>query len=157
MHSQRQSVIVNWGFDEHLELIMKFEAVNFSDDETDTDGERRRLRENRFRIIQKDWMSEELRAFLRFLDKLYIRDYESSPLKRSSGGSGPRERVTTNPIMSELGVPVRGLRRNCYNERWLETLAPHEYRALEIVEKPYAFVIEGLYPPKEFIQGNSRG
>ncbi len=116
-------------------------AVNHSEDETDVDMPRQRTRANRFRIVACDWMSVELRNFLRALYEQYVREWETSPARRSAGGSAPRERVTTTPAMSELGHPAIGLWRNCYNEAWLSTLKPHEYRRMCIIESKYDFTI----------------
>ncbi|KAI0691533.1 hypothetical protein C8T65DRAFT_587145, partial [Cerioporus squamosus] len=143
------------GYDEHLALISKFEAANYSGDETDAEPPRRRTRENRFRIIECWWMSDDLRNFLRRLDADYLEDWECSPTKRSAGGSAPRERVVATPRMITEGTAVVGLWRNCYNEDYLKNLKPHDYRKLQIIESNYDFRIRPRQP--EFVQGSSRG
>ncbi|RDX45343.1 hypothetical protein OH76DRAFT_1357918, partial [Lentinus brumalis] len=127
--------------DEHLDLMTKLTPVNHSEDETDVDMPRKRSRANRFRIVRCDWMSDDLRNFLRALYEQHIDEWETSPTKRQAGGSAPRERVTTVPPMSELGRAAIGLWRNCYNEAWLGTLKPHELRKMCIIESKYDFTI----------------
>ena len=120
--------------------------------------------EGRFFIHRVLWMSDELRNFLRALDRLHIWDFETKILRSRAGGSAPRERVEANPIRSELGNPAKGLWRNCYNPDWLATLKPHEYRALRIIEEDYDFTLTlpmsmnstPAHQP-EFVQGSSRG
>ncbi|RPD78429.1 hypothetical protein L226DRAFT_558372 [Lentinus tigrinus ALCF2SS1-7] len=141
LHATRVGVVVDCDYDEHLDLITKLTAVNHSEDETDVDMPRRRTRANRFRIIACEWMSEELRGFLRALDKQYIDEWETSPARRRAGGSAPRERVIAVPPLSELGHAAIGLWRNCYNEAWLGTLKRHQIRQLCILEGKYDFTI----------------
>lgn len=155
--------------DEHLELLTRLEAINQSEDETDCEPPFRRSREKRFRIIRCEWMSDKLRAFLRSLDQLYLWDCLTDPEKKKQGGSTPRERFESNPVLSTLGIPALGLWRNCYNAAWLATLSPHERRALQIIDSDYVFPGDGgheededededMTPSQpEFVQGSSRG
>ncbi|RPD60316.1 hypothetical protein L226DRAFT_471643, partial [Lentinus tigrinus ALCF2SS1-7] len=138
----------------HLELIVRLTPVNHSEDETDVDLPRKRSRACRFRIVLSEWMSEKLRDFLRALDKEYIDEWETSPARRRAGGSAPRERVTTTPLLSTLGTPAIGLWRNCYNSNWLSTLKRHEYRDLQVIESDYDFTIRRR--KSAFTQGSSR-
>ncbi|RDX41773.1 hypothetical protein OH76DRAFT_1363956 [Lentinus brumalis] len=141
LHGIRVGVIVDCDYDEHLDLMTKLTAVNHSEDETDVDMPQKRTRANRFRIIRCDWMSDNLRKFLRALYAQYIDEWETSPTRRKLGGSAPRERVTTTPPLSELGHAAIGLWCNCYNEAWLATLKRHELCSLCIIEGTYDFTI----------------
>lgn len=141
-------------YNNHLDLLTRFSPVNHSEEETDVEPPRRRSRNSCFHIIQSDWMSTELRAFLRKLDDEYIDEWETSPEKHSLGGSAPRERIVGNPPSSTLGTPVIGLWRNCYNRAWLQTLRPHRLRALKVINADYDFTIK---PKTDFVQGSSRG
>ncbi|KAI0746377.1 hypothetical protein C8Q80DRAFT_1354618 [Daedaleopsis nitida] len=160
LHEACVGVVVDRGYDEHMELMSLLQPVNYSDDETDAEEGRRRSRASRFRIIQCLWMSDDLRTFLRKLYDAHCDDYEMSP--DSKGGRGPRERFVRDPPDAVVGTAATGLWSNCYNPQWLASLKRHELRKLNIRKGKYDFKIREYDEIQneagpEFVQGSSRG
>ena len=101
-----------------------------SADETDVP----RTAPKKYRIVEAQWQSDELKMFLRGLDQLYC-EY---CLTRSGGGNAPRVRVEGSG-RSEVGHVPQGLWRNCYSEAYLRGLKPYQRKALAIVDEDYKF------------------
>ncbi|KAH9854807.1 hypothetical protein C2E23DRAFT_698627, partial [Lenzites betulinus] len=119
----RLSIIMDTGLDRHLSLFERLSPCNMSGDETD--GARRKL-PMAYRIVESRWQSDALKTFMRALDAIYR-------------GNPPRTRISRPEGRVEDGYAPRGLWRNCYNEEWLQELAPYHLRALAIENDEYDF------------------
>lgn len=166
MYASREETISEL-FNEHMQLIALLNPCNMSGDETDSDRPTKRTKGSKtpsstrhYWICESEWMSMQLRDFLRSIDTYRL---------ISRQGNLPRVRELANPRRLEVGHPPKGLWRNCYSSPWLCTLKPHEKRALFIVDGNYDFTIRvpngdddaeesgaGSARP-EFQEGNSRG
>lgn len=111
-----------------------------SGDETDSGGEGVGPPKT-FRIIRQQWMSNELRNFLRNLDHIYRANWRSPIGSRASRGNPPRIRISSKFSTTTGEVPPR-LPRNCYDRDWLAGLRQWQKDDLDIVEEDYDFTID---------------
>ncbi|TFK79870.1 hypothetical protein K466DRAFT_504858, partial [Polyporus arcularius HHB13444] len=138
----RLFVVVHMGYGRHSVFFGKLAASNMSGDETDGPTVKH---PPTYRIIIADWQSVELRAFLWALDAKYVGYWEKPPKKRRTPGNPVRVRdVDTREGVTRTlpGVAPVGLWRNCYNDKWLETLADWEIEILEIINEDYDFTLD---------------
>lgn len=92
-------------------------------------------------IVDAAWQSGGLKTFVRMLDQWNISDWRQKIGDKLPGGNAPRKRVElAKPrVVDSLAPP--GLWRNCYDERWLESLNPVPRARLNVVDSDYDFLL----------------
>ncbi|CDO76818.1 hypothetical protein BN946_scf185033.g15 [Trametes cinnabarina] len=140
----RAYVVTNLGLSRHALLLDKLLPQNMSSDETDDP----KSAHKRYRIIDAQWQSTAIKAFLRRLDGIYL-EYCAT---RGGGGSRPRERVLAPNRKSEDSHAPEGLWRNCYDPAWLASRQAYQIRRLRIIDSDYDFSID---PAEDDVAMNS--
>ena len=102
-----------------------------SDDETDGDEKKHPAV---WRIVEADWMSQELKIFFQTLDDMYRKDWEAPIGKRRTPGNAPRTRVRRAGGRTKNSVAPIGLHKNCYDAAWLAGLSQPDLNDLHVVE-----------------------
>ena len=101
-----------------------------SDDETD--GEKKHPPV--WRVVEAEWMSQELKIFFQRLDDMYRNDWEKPIGKRRTPGNPPRVRNRTPDGRKKASVAPVGLHRNCYDAAWLANLSQPDFEELSVIE-----------------------
>lgn len=113
-------------------MFAQLKPVHMSGDETD--GEQKR-HPPVFRVVNADWMSQELRSLFERLDQLYREDWERPGGGiRATRGNPPRTRLPSNGKSVNSIAPTR-LAKNCYDSRWLGSLREHELVKLQVLNE----------------------
>lgn len=158
---QRRSVLTIYELDEHLVLLSMLSPCHMSGDECGTVAD---MLCNIWIVIEAEWQSEELKAFLRKLDILwrafrvktgdaYIADGMPNEASSSSAipqqnlsclgqGKGPRTRVVRESSCVVDSKAPAGLWSNCYNPKWLAKKRPHFIKGLCIKKERYNFALD---------------
>ncbi|KZS99613.1 uncharacterized protein LAESUDRAFT_667790 [Laetiporus sulphureus 93-53] len=85
----------------------------------------------RYVVTRLNWRSSEFETWLKVFDWMHLSSRftaESKPKR----GAFPRYRRRGSRRLEQLGAPVAGLPRNCYDERWLAGLGEVERVSLSI-------------------------
>ncbi|KAJ2970977.1 hypothetical protein NUW54_g12609 [Trametes sanguinea] len=136
----RQAVLVDNGWDHHLRIFALLKAEDMSGDETDRDADNKKIHPPSFTIQEPRWSSVTFTEFRRKLDKWRHLDWQVPDENGAyKGGNGPRTRNSVGKIVNVR--PPKGLYRNCYDENWLSTLKPHQYRSLRVIDEEYDFAL----------------
>ncbi|RDX51810.1 hypothetical protein OH76DRAFT_1346290 [Lentinus brumalis] len=106
---------------EHLAILQDLGPFGMSSDESD-DASTGRVR---YRIVRKLWRNEDVTAFLRILDRLYVIGRIAS-----RSGSQPHERAESK-LTSTSRPPVCGLPQNAYNQKWFGLLTDYDLLLLK--------------------------
>lgn len=114
-----------------LRWLAMMDPVHMSADETDGTKKRHPAV---FYVVESEWMSEELRTFLKQVDELYRDDWAHPSGRRRSQGNPPRTRLPSKKPANTTCVAPRGMPKNFYNRAWLKTLKPHRRHELMIAE-----------------------
>ena len=133
------NVILEFKLKQHKRLFTLLRPIHMSGDETDG------LEKSHppvFRIVEARWQSLALKIFVRTLDALYREAWAHPVGTRATSGNPPRTRVERPESgRVEDGVAPIGLWKNCYDQKWLDSLRPHVRESLQIIDANYDFTL----------------
>lgn len=129
--------MINAELKPHQTLYETLGVGGMSSDESDTEWRqegRRGPGDQRYIVIRKPWLSDELRVLNRRVDQVILEYKRATFLK----GSLPHVRRPGVGVSISERL-VAGLPRNVYNARWLAAQRPDIVAQLQIDETPYPF------------------
>ncbi|KAI5981764.1 hypothetical protein EDD15DRAFT_2199209 [Pisolithus albus] len=112
----------------HTSFVESLGQDGMSSDESDHEGHRG---EATYHILDKDWRSKQVTAWLRMLDSLHLR-LRYNGKWRATAGAWPHFRTTS--LHDSKGAPVKGLPVDFYSRNWYgaqNTFAREQLQAKE--------------------------
>jgi hypothetical protein len=111
-----------------------------SSDESDSDQGSSTVNANGYRVISPTWRSPPLTTFLRSLDQITLDHARPIIGERKRRGQPPRLRKVPKPERFNDAVPApAGLPRNCYDDKWYESLPDWARKQLAARDEEYDF------------------
>ncbi|KAI0712000.1 hypothetical protein C8Q76DRAFT_602860, partial [Earliella scabrosa] len=120
------------GLQRHVHILQRLGPEGMSSDESAMENGVKQ-----FRILRKEWRSEQLTGWLRIFDAI-SRERRANPITEATRGAEPRQRFQSGKI-DNTSPPVGSLPINAYNPKWYAQLPPYRRQRLQARKKAYDF------------------